>query len=163
MIESAGYNRQTIMNIIHGILDWHDEENSRNRQEEILEFTLSLFDSPHPILSDIGLIDSIAEIICTHGVEKNQKLVDQFIQSIFVEQNHIDPGIIAIAAALMQYLDDIRLQSLMMKQRSSPEIGRAEAKALHALSLAGRRAYTQGRIPPLEWPASKNWRNRYDK
>jgi hypothetical protein len=163
VIESAGYNRQTIMYIIHGILDWHDDENSRNRQEEILAFTLSLFDTQHPILSDIGLIDSIAEIICTHGVEKNQRLVDQFIQSVFVDQHHINPGMIAIAAALMQYLDDIRLQSLMMKHRSSPEIGRAEAKALHALSLAGRRAYTQGRIPPLEWPASKNWRNRYDK
>ena len=110
-----------------------------------------------------GLFVFFADLICSHGVEKNQKLVDQFIQSIFVEQPQIDSGKIAIAAALMQYLDDIRLQSLMMKHRSSPDIGRAEAKALHALSLAGRRAYTQGRIPPLEWPASKNWRNRYDK
>ena len=93
----------------------------------------------------------------------NQILLDKIIDEIIVNTQLFTYGKIAIAAAMMQYLMTFKHKSMMMRHRSSKEIGRAEAKALHALSLAGRRAYTQGRVPPLEWPATKNWRYRYDK
>ena len=165
---NVGYSANIMVDIIHSILDFHEEEGPRSRQEEILEliissWTLSLNSNPRYLFIKDDLIDSIAEIICNHGVERNQILADKFIDKIIANEQIFTHGKLAIAAAMMQYIDDIRLQSMMMKHRSSKEIGRAEAKALHALSLAGRRAYTQGRIPPLEWPATKNWRYRYDK
>ena len=110
-----------------------------------------------------NLFDQIAKMLVEYGVDKIPEVVDRFIDAL-LNSNVRERAMIAVAAALMQHVDDIRLQSLMTTHRSSPpDIGRAEAKTLHALSLAGRRAYTQGRIPPLEWPAIENWRNIHEQ
>ena len=169
VIHEVGYSGKILTQVIHSILDLHEEEGPRARQDELLEYTVSRWthsmSSPPPafLAYNDELIDSVAEIICNHVEAVNPILVDKIIGEIIANAQLFTYGKIAIAAAMMQYFDDIRLQSMMMKHRSSKEIGRAEAKALHALSLAGRRAYTQGRVPPLEWPATKNWRYRYDK
>ena len=108
------------------------------------------------------IYDEIAQQIVEYGVDNIPLVVDRFIDAL-LNSNVRERAMIAVAAALMQYIDDIRLKSLMTTTRSSPDIGRADAKTLHALSLAGRRAFTQGRIPPLEWPAIQNWRNMHEQ
>ncbi|HJM41628.1 MAG TPA: hypothetical protein QF514_05330, partial [Candidatus Thalassarchaeaceae archaeon] len=105
--------------------------------------------------------DNIACLLTGYGVENIPEIVNYFIDALLESPLRVRAQI-AIGAALLQYLDDIRIRSLMMKHRSSPEIGRTEAKTLHALSLAGKRAYTDGRIPPLEWPAIEHWRNLHE-
>ena len=106
--------------------------------------------------------DEIGCLLTGYGIENVPEMVNLFIDALL--DSPLRPRAqIAISAALLQYIDDIRLRSLMMKHRSSPEIGRVEAKTLHALSLAGMRAYTDGRIPPLEWPAIENWRNLHER
>ena len=155
-----GFFVENMLHSTHAIIDIHHMKEARNRQEGLRDHIFRWVKDCQPY--DHEWLDTIAQIITTNGVDKNPELTDDFIEALI--SSHIYPkSKIAIAAVLLQYIDDIRLQSLMMKHRSSPDIGRAEAKALHALSLAGRRAYTQGRLTPLEWPAVKNWRNRYDK
>jgi hypothetical protein len=137
--------------------DRREEGPARDRQDGLIE---CLFDDLKN--SHMGReFDSIACLLTGFGVENIPEIVNLFIDALL--NSPVRPrGQIAIGAALLQYLDDIRLRSLMMRHRSSPEIGRVEAKTLHALSLAGMRAYTDGRIPPLEWPAIENWRNLHE-
>ena len=126
---------------------------ARDRQDGLME---CLFDDLKN--SYMGRdFDSIACLLTQFGIENIPEIVDLFIDALLASP--VRPRAqIAIGAALLQYTDDIRLRSLMMKHRSSSEIGRVEANTLHALSLAGMRAYTDGRVPPLEWPAIENWR-----
>jgi hypothetical protein len=152
------YNTDRISTFIDAVLHLREEGEARNRQDGIIEHMFTHLRNSH----QGGLFDNIAQMLVEYGVEEIPGVVDRFIDAL-LNSNVRERAIIAIAAALMQYVDDIRLKSLMTTHRSSPDIGRAEAKTLHALSLAGRRAFTQGRIPPLEWPAIQNWRNLHEQ
>ena len=143
---------------LDAVLDLRQPSEARNRQDDLID---NMF--IHLRNSHYGhLFDRIAKMLVDYGVENIPDVVDRFIDAL-LNSNARMRAKIAIAAALMQYVDDIRLQCLMTTHRSSPDIGRAEAKTLHALSLAGRRAFTQGRVPPLEWPAIENWRNIHEQ
>ncbi|MAH90223.1 MAG: hypothetical protein CMA11_00470, partial [Euryarchaeota archaeon] len=152
------YRTDGMSTFIDAVLQLRDPSEARNRQEDLID---NMF--IHLRNSHYGnLFDQIAKMLVEYGVDKIPEVVDRFIDAL-LNSNVRERAMIAVAAALMQHVDDIRLQSLMTTHRSSPDIGRAEAKTLHALSLAGRRAYTQGRIPPLEWPAIENWRNIHEQ
>ena len=152
------YRTSEFSTFISAALDRRDVGAARDRQDELME---CLFDDLKA--SFMGReFDEIGWLLTEYGVENIPEIVSLFIDSLLESQ--LRPRAqIAIAAALLQYLDDVRLRSLMMRHRSSPEIGRAEAKTLHALSLAGMRAYTNGRLPSLEWPAIQNWRNMHER
>ena len=153
----ARYRTDREATFIDAVLNLREEGEARNRQDGLMEHMFAnLRNNFHGTL-----FDDIAQIIVNHGVEKIPEVVDQFIDAL-LNSNCRERAIIAISAAMMQYVDDIRLKSLMATHRSSPDIGSAEAKTLHVLSLAGRRAYTQGRVPPLEFPAIQNWRYIHD-
>jgi hypothetical protein len=148
------YRTDRMSTFIDAVLHLREESEARNRQDGLIEHMFTHLRNSH-----YGrLFDEIAQILVQYGVEAIPDVADRFIDAL-LNSNVRERAMIAVAAALMQYIDDIRLKSLMTTHRSSPDIGRAEAKTLHALSLAGRRAFTQGRVPPLEWPAIQNWRN----
>ena len=154
------YSTSEFSTFISAALDKRDDGAARERQDELME---CLFEDLKGNFRVLGSeFDEIGCLLTEYGVENIPEIVDLFIDTLLDAQLH-QHAKIAIGAALLQYLDDIRLRSLMMRCRSSPEIGRAEANTLHALSLAGRRAYTNGRIPPLEWPAIQNWRNMHER
>ena len=149
-------NRQSTF--IDAVLHLRDKGEARNRQDGLTELMFNWLQNSH----QGNLFDQIAQLLVEYGVGRIPEVVNNFIDAL-LHSNIRERAKIAIVAALMQYVDDIRLQSLMAIHRSSQDIGRAEAKTLHALSMAGRRAYTQGRIPPLEWPAIENWRNIHEQ
>ena len=152
------YRSDRMSTFIDVVLDLRDDGEARNRQDGLID---CMFE--HLKACRLGrTFDEIAQQIVQYGVENIPLVVDRFIDAL-LNSNVREKAMIAVGAALMQYLDDIRLKSLMTTHRSSPDIGRAEAKTLHALSLAGRRAFTQGRVPPLEWPAIQNWRNLHEQ
>ena len=152
------YRTDSMSTFLDAVLDLRQPSEARNRQDDLID---NMF--IHLRNSHYGhLFDRIAKMLVDYGVENIPDVVDRFIDAL-LNSNARMRAKIAIAAALMQYVDDIRLQCLMTTHRSSPDIGRAEAKTLHALSLAGRRAFTQGRVPPLEWPAIENWRNIHEQ
>lgn len=142
---------------ISAALNSREEGVAKDRQDGLIECLFDDLKSSH-----MGReFDNIACLLTGYGVENIPEIVNYFIDALLESPLRVRAQI-AIGAALLQYLDDIRIRSLMMKHRSSPEIGRTEAKTLHALSLAGKRAYTDGRIPPLEWPAIEHWRNLHE-
>ena len=143
---------------ISSALDRREKGAARDRQDGLIECLFNDLKNSY-----MGReFDEIGCLLTGYGIENVPEMVNLFIDALL--DSPLRPRAqIAISAALLQYIDDIRLRSLMMKHRSSPEIGRVEAKTLHALSLAGMRAYTDGRIPPLEWPAIENWRNLHER
>jgi hypothetical protein len=152
------YSTDRMSTFIDAVLYLREGGEPRNRQDGLIEHMFTHLRNSH-----YGtLFDDIAQMLVEYGVEEIPEVVDRFIDAL-LNSNVRERAIIAISAGLMQYVDDIRLKSLMTKHRSSPDIGRAEAKTLHALSLAGRRAFTQGRVPPLKWPAIQNWRNLHEQ
>ena len=152
------YRSDRMSTFIDVVLELREKGEARNRQDGLIDCMFEHLKDCH-----LGRIyDEIAQQIVEYGVDNIPLVVDRFIDAL-LNSNVRERAMIAVAAALMQYIDDIRLKSLMTTNRSSPDIGRAEAKTLHALSLAGRRAFTQGRIPPLEWPAIQNWRNMHEQ
>jgi hypothetical protein len=154
------YRTDRTSTFIDAVLNRREEGEARNRQDGLIEHMFTHLQNSYHATGNV--FDEIAQMLVEYGVEKIPEVVDRFIDAL-LHSNIRERATIAIAAALMQYVDDIRLKSLMTTHRSSPDIGRAEAKTLHALSLAGRRAYTQGRVPPLEWPAIPNWRNIHEQ
>jgi len=152
------YRASEFSTFISAALNKRDDGPARDRQDGLMA---CLFDDLKR--SFMGReFDEIGWHLTEYGVDNIPEIVSLFIDSLL--ESELRPRAqIAIGAALLQYIDDVRLRSLMMRHRSSPEIGRAEAKTLHALSLAGMRAYTNGRIPSLEWPAIQNWRNMHER
>jgi len=129
----------------------------RDRQEDLIRM---MFDHLQTCTKG-RTFDKVAQMLTQDETRISAEILENFI-GVLLDAPLRDRAKVAIGAVLLQYVDDIRITTLMTTYRSSVEIGRVEAKTLHALSLAGSRAFSRGLVPHLEWPALIAWRNLHD-
>ena len=130
----------------------------RSRQETLIELMFNHLQTCRKART----FDKVAQMLTHDDTQISSHIMESFI-GVLLDSPINDRAKVAIGAILLQYVDDIRIITLMTTYRSSPEIGRREAKTLHALSLAGGRAFSRGLVPHLEWPALTTWRNLHDE
>jgi hypothetical protein len=130
----------------------------RIRQEGLLDLLFSRLLSTN--------VARYYELMAKNVIECNggfrEEIMDKFIDTLLESNLRLDAKV-AIGAAILQHIDNMRIRVLMSTAKSESEITRAEAKTLHALSLSGRRAFERGLVPPLEWPILENWRKLHEQ
>jgi len=143
---------------IEAIRELRTSSPQRIRQEGLMErLIINLASS-----SNVTAFEQMALNISMLDEEVQSLVFNQFVPALIDAPLRINAKA-AIAATLLQYGDDMRIRAFMSNARSDRDIVRTEARTLHALSLAGPRAFSQGIVPKIGWPFLENWRIIHDK
>ncbi|CAI8169367.1 MAG: Uncharacterised protein [Methanobacteriota archaeon] len=69
---------------------------------------------------------------------------------------------VALLVAMIEKSDNSSARMALTRLKSSREISVDESKEIHAIAIAGRRAFSTGKAARPQWPYLQKWREKYE-